>query len=148
MLQRIQSVYLLIAFGLLVFSLIFPLASFSEGVEMFGYGFIKEGVNLYIPYGVFVIGGLCAFLSFIEIFLYKKRKTQMKIGIANTFLIVFYYITIASYAILVGVDKLGFHYHSIGIAAIIPFIALFFNVLAYLRIKADEKLVRSMDRIR
>jgi len=148
MLQRVQTIYLLAVFALLLLSLAFPLASFSEGVKMVGYGFMKEGINLYVPYGVFTVGGLSAFIAFIQIFLFKNRKCQMKIGLINSFLIILYYVTISVYAVVVGTGKLGFQFESIRVAAIFPFVALILNVLAYMRIKADEKLVRSMDRIR
>lgn len=148
MLQRVQSVYLLIVFALLLISLLFPLISFDEGVKMVGYGFMKDGINVYVPYGVFCIGGLSAFLAFVEIFLFKNRKLQMKIGLLNSFVIIFYYVTIAVYAIVVGNGKLGLQYETMQVTLILPFIALVFNVLAYLKIRADEKLVRSLDRIR
>lgn len=148
MIQRIQTVYLLIAFILLSCSLIFPLASFSEGVKLFGYGFTKEGINLYVPYGIFTIGGLCALLAFVEVFLFKDRKRQMQMGLINSFFILFYYITIGAYAMLVGIDKLNLQFVNIGVAAILPIIALVFNILAYSKIKADENLIKSMDRIR
>jgi len=149
MLQRIQTVYLALAFVMLALSLIFPLVSFDDGtVKLIGYGFMKEGVNVYIPYGVFCVGGLSAFLALIEIFLYRNRKLQMRVVLINTFFILFYYVTIGVYANFVGIAKLGLTFDSVKIALMLPLIALIFNILAYLKIKADEKLIRSLDRIR
>jgi hypothetical protein len=43
----------------------------------------------------------------------------------------------------IGVDKYTF-----GAGAIFPLFILFFNLLAYNGIKSDDKLVKSMDRLR
>ncbi|MBN1650979.1 MAG: DUF4293 domain-containing protein [Bacteroidales bacterium] len=90
---------------------------------------------------------LITFLSIIAIFLYKNRSTQMlwiKINILLTIFLVagffFGYVNMLE-------DKTGVQaiYH---MNSFIPALILFFLILAYRGVKKDDKLIKSMDRIR
>jgi len=137
MLQRIQTVYLLIALvvtGALPF--VFPLWTLSDGKSEFFMGHQAYAA----------LFGLSTSLSLLSILFYKKRQHQFVIGRLNIILNL----------ILLGV----FVYRSLnlsgetltvsekGIGMFLPIIAIVFLVLANKAIKKDEDLVKSVDRLR
>lgn len=94
------------------------------------------------------MAALSALLAFVNIFLYKKRKQQIKICLITALLIVFYYVTTMVY-LTTYLNKIPTEYTlSIQFGIIIPVVALILDLLAMNKIKKDEKLVRSLDRIR
>ncbi|WP_353780221.1 DUF4293 family protein [Winogradskyella sp. 3972H.M.0a.05] len=136
MLQRIQTVYLLLAAGIsagLIF--VFHLWTTTEEVAFFA----KDN---YTYLGMFIGSAL---LSLISIFSYKNRKSQFVLGRLNIIL----------NFILLGV----FVYQSLnlsgetnvsekGIGILLPIFSIVFLVLANKAIKKDEDLVKSVDRLR
>lgn len=88
-----------------------------------------------------------ALVSLVAIFLYKNRKLQLKLVLATLVLQI---------AIMIIMYKLSFgmHYTSIDTqkevlaGAFMPLSAVIFGFLAYRAIARDEKLVKSLDRIR
>ena len=137
MLQRIQTIYLLLAFvatGVLPF--IFPLWTMSDGKD---YLFMHN--QLYV-----ILFGLSTTLSLISIVSYKKRQNQFVMGRLNMILNL----------ILLGL----FVYRSLnvsgetpavsekGIGMFLPIVAIVLLVLANKAIKKDEDLVKSVDRLR
>lgn len=132
-------------------SLIIPLVDFADPsgsyVALDGLGFWYKGEYLLQTWGILTIGILSAVLAFITIFLFKNRKRQIMLCKINIFLIVLYYVTMGVYA-NAGIEKFGLIYDSIQFGLALPLIAIILNVLALSKIKKDEKLVRSLDRIR
>ena len=137
MIQRIQTVYLLLAFvvtGVLPFFI--PLWTMADGKDFF---FMQNQA-----YVVFL--GLSTTLSLLGILSYKKRQNQFVIGRLNIILNL----------ILLGL----FIYHSLnlsggtaavsekGIGMFLPIVAIVLLVLANKAIKKDEDLVKSVDRLR
>ena len=136
MLQRIQTVYLILAMlvtGVLPF--VFPLWTTTDGKEFF---FMQSQVFA-------AIFGLCTSLSLLAILFYKKRQHQFVIGRLNIILNL----------ILLGL----FVYRSLnlsgetavsekGIGMFLPIVSIVFLVLANKAIKKDEDLVKSVDRLR
>ena len=156
MIQRIQTLFLLLACGLMAATAVLPLAEFSFAGEKFtlilsSCGVYSLGVkNIYPTWGVLAMAVISALLPLINIFFYKKRKLQIKIGHLTTFFILFFYVTAGVY-FYTFVNKSGdFSTLSVEMvyALVLPAISLIFNALAIRRIKKDEKLVRSLDRIR
>ena len=85
---------------------------------------------------------LCALASLGDIFLYKNRKQQARIAIADMFLVIGWYILLAiRNRHLAGTVELKWQ-------DALPMVALFMLFLALQGITKDEKLVRSLDRIR
>jgi len=136
MLQRIQTVYLLVALFIsagLVF--LFPLWKLNDGTQVFA-----ETNMLYI--GLF-LGS--AILSLVGIFVYKNRKLQFVLGRLN---------------IILNFILLGFFvYQSLnlsgeaevsekGIGMVLPIVSIVFLAMANKAIKKDEDLVKSVDRLR
>lgn len=136
MIQRIQTIYLVIAFiimGNLPF--VFPLETSSTGVKTFAADHLVD-ITLFT---------LSALLSLITIFLFKNRKLQFVLCRLNIILNL----------ILLGL----FVYHSLslsgevatskkGIGMFLPIFSIVFLVLANKAIKKDEDLVKSVDRLR
>ncbi|MBC8644976.1 DUF4293 domain-containing protein [Flavobacterium lindanitolerans] len=136
MIQRIQTIYLLIAFiimGILPF--VFPLETSSTGIKTFAADHLVD----------MILFGLSAALSLIAIFLFKNRQLQFVLGRLNIILNL----------ILLGL----FVYHSLsvsgevatsekGIGMFLPIFSIVFLVLANKAIKKDEDLVKSVDRLR
>lgn len=105
---------------------------------------VNSKPTLYLA-GLAVVSCLVALF---EIFQYKKRLLQIKLGAINAFVIMAY-VAAATYVIYTGENQIG--YEARGIfkpGYFLPLGALLFNSLANRFIRKDEKLVRSVDRIR
>lgn len=154
MIQRIQTVFLLIAAIILAASMVMPIAIYSNLIEnqqhtIAIYQYLKpvNGINL-LP--LFISGALAAVITLFSIFLYKNRKFQINISRINIILILIYIGLIAyflySLKSLSNSDNTVMITYQIG--TVFPVIALIFDVLAITRIKKDDKLVKSLDRLR
>ena len=136
MLQRIQTIYLLIAAGI------------SAGlIFVFDLWITNEGVSFFAKDDLLYLGLFCGstVLSLIAIFMFKNRKSQFVMGRLNIIL----------NFILLGL----FVYRSLnlsgettvsekGIGILLPIFSIVFLVLANKAIKKDEELVKSVDRLR
>lgn len=151
MIQRIQSIYLLITAILMAVTAFSPLVSLTDeskaALDFCSLGVYKLSQLQNPSWGVVTFALLSALLSFVNIFLYKKRKTQMRMGTITSLSILFFYVTTLVY-FNSFLDQYHYLYAGIQYGIILPLIALVFNVLAILKIKKDDKLVRSLDRIR
>lgn len=151
MIQRIQTIFLLLVCILMTGTVFSPLLTIytsgsSDLLNLTSWGVFSE-ILTYETWGVVSVAALSALVAFINIFLYKNRKLQIKIGNLTSFLLIFFYVTFATYVYFL-LDKHQIAFNSVQYGIILPFIALIFNILAILKIKKDEKLVRSLDRIR
>jgi len=137
MIQRIQTVYLILTFlitGVLMFFV--PLWTLNSGKAFY---FMQD--QFYT-----ILLGLSTMLSIISIISYKKRQNQFVMGRLNIILNL----------ILLGL----FVYRSLnlsgdttivsekGIGMFLPIVAIVLLVLANKAIKKDEDLVKSVDRLR
>lgn len=150
MIQRIQSLYLLIAAILLVATMLCPLAVLQIGDTILQYkvcGFYNGEHVLFNTWGLLTFVSLSALLSIITIFLFKKRKLQVALCNINIAVIVVTYITYGVY-LNAGLNNLAATFLRIDYGIALPFVAIILLVLAITRIKKDERLVRSLDRIR
>ena len=144
MIQRIQSVYLLIA-TLLSGGLIFMLDLWvnEQGDKFFVVDSFNSGNTLLIVMAVLFFAS--AVLTFIAIFQFKNRQLQFVLGrlsILTNFIllgIVVYFSQNLSGEINVS-EK--------GIGLFIPILTIVFVVIANKAIKRDEELVKSVDRLR
>jgi len=151
MIQRIQSVYLLIAAAFMLLFYMVPICVFVT--DTFSYQFfschLTHPENLEPPVALMpltLLPILSAIISLYSIFLYKKRKLQMRMGKINMLLIFTVFVIMLLYiyridALLAGKVKIGF-------SGIFPLLAFIFIVMANKGIKHDDDLVRSADRIR
>lgn len=150
MLQRIQTVYLLLASICMVVSLLTNLAVFTFGGEIVNFeamGFYLNEEIIFSTWGLFIIGNITAVLSVLIVFIYKKRMLQIRLAGMNLFIILGYYGLIAFY-ILKRNPEVSSTFENVGIGMITPFVAIVFTYLAIRKIGADEALIRSLNRIR
>jgi hypothetical protein len=137
MIQRIQTIYLLLAFvvtGILPFFI--PLWTMSDGKVYF---FMQNQVYV-------VVLGLSTTLSLLSIVSYKKRQNQFVIDrlniILNLILLgLFVYRSLNLSGETIAVSEKG-------IGMFLPIVAIVLLVLANKAIKKDEDLVKSVDRLR
>ena len=152
MIQRKQTIFLLFAAIACMCCLSLPLASIEpQGMglssQLFNLGIVDgNGSRDFTTWPLFAVLLLSATLSFFDIFLYKNRRQQAALCTFSIFLLVVWYLIFAWYTLLGDDLKTGTLTMSITVA--LPAVAIILNVLARKGILADEKLVRSMDRIR
>ncbi|WP_035336415.1 DUF4293 domain-containing protein [Dokdonia sp. PRO95] len=136
MIQRIQTIYLLLA---ALVSLGLPYA-FSLYSDVNG-----EAVWATDDISYITLFSLSAVFSFISIFLWNNRKNQFVLGRLNILL------NFALLGILVYRSQIlsgGTAVLEKGIGMIIPLVSIVLLVLANKAIKRDEDLVKSVDRLR
>ena len=144
MIQRVQSLYLLIAFlisGVLAFSVL--LWENIDGIAYYLTGMIKEDSwkIVSIPMGFI----LSTILSLLAIMNFKNRTLQIKLNRFNI-VINLYLLGIIVYLLL---SLSGESYISEkGIGLFLPVIVIVLLVLANKTIQKDEELVKSVDRLR
>jgi len=138
MIQRIQSVYLLLVTMACIAYIFVPFGQVRAETGLLETLAIKQVTPIMIEDIVVAV------VAFASIFLFNNRKLQMKIVLINILLSV----------VLIGLfifgltQHIGIQNYVFKIGAILPVFVLLFNALAYFSIKSDEKLVRSMDRLR
>ena len=136
MLQRIQTIYLIIVAGVsagLIY--VFELWSATNNIKFYAQD------NVYVL-AAFLVSALLALLS---IFRYKNRKSQFMLGhlniILNFFLLGFFVYQLLTLSGETAVSKKG-------IGMFLPIVSIVFLALANKAIKKDEDLVKSVDRLR
>ena len=129
MLQRIQSIFMLLAV-LCAVALHFT----GTDVELFDTKYIIEGITL-----------ISAIIGITAIFSFNKRSRQVLLNNLNMFI----------NALLIGVLTYwllnlsgGIDFPEKGIEPIFPLVALFCLFAANIYIRRDERLVKSVDRLR
>ena len=155
MIQRIQTVYLLLATIAMSLTLFLPLATiWKGGNEIIIKAWFADGTVGFkapLPLYLGIILSVATALPFVTIFLYKKRMTQIRLCVSEIVLLLGSAAFIALYCyrlcdILADTMKdLNF---TLGFAALMPLVAIIFVVLAMRGVARDEALVRSLDRIR
>lgn len=153
MIQRIQTVYLLIIVVLTVAMLFLPLAVLQQGDALFSFDasgvstMIGEPELVYPTWGLFALTAVIAIVALATIFLFKRRILQIRLCVFNALLMLglygfFAYLVYDLKGELQGVTL------SVRIALSFPLINLILDYLAIRNIGADEALVRSLDRLR
>ena len=160
MIQRIQTIFLLLSSICMILFLFLPVwlktdpdtGEFYKVFSTYLFHQAQKESNtelIFLPYAY--SGGIAVMsilISWIEIFKYKNRLTQIKLGALNSLLmtgslvLLVYFTYKAQSDILpniLGVYKIGLF---------MPAAALIWNSIANRFIRKDEKLVKSVDRIR
>ena len=149
MIQRIQSVYLLVVTILMVICMCSPVGSIiTNANEISELGNLcitfPDGTKDYTPWALFVILLVVAALSFVTIFLFKKRMLQIRLTIFSSVVLIGYYLALVAYLFMLAEDTT----FSASWTICLPFAALILNWLAIRGIGADEALVKAYDRLR
>ncbi|MDO4703169.1 DUF4293 domain-containing protein [Tannerella sp.] len=153
MIQRIQTVYLLIVVALNLAVVFLPLAVIQSGGAF--YSFDASGMStieapqelVYPTWALMALSAIISLLALVTVFLYKKRILQIRLCIFNALLIIGFYGLFAFSLWKVAGASESFHF-SMRIAVAFPLVSLILNYLAIREIGADEALIRSLDRLR
>jgi hypothetical protein len=144
MIQRIQSIYLFLA-AFISGGLVFFVSFFSYN-EMEASNVISLLENdRFLIKSIGIGFFLSSFISFLSIFLFKKRQNQFVLGRLNI-LINFYLLGVLIYESLKVSG--GASVSEKGIGIYLPIIIVVLLVMANKSIKKDENLVKSVDRLR
>lgn len=150
MIQRIQTVYLLlvVALGITLFFMpVLQLVSPEGASELQVYELSAlGGAPLQGIWGLGLATALIPLLALVDIFLFKKRILQARLNIFTVMLCLGYYGVLAIYIWLAKMS-LGLEWHLIPWASI-PLICMILTLMATRSILKDEALVRAADRIR
>ena len=131
MLQRIQSLYILGFISItLLYSLRFPIPFEVKTNTL-------QWILSYTPY-------LIAILAFVSLFLFSKRKVQIRL---NTFILLGS-IGYEVFSIIQVFEQFETLKELILIHCVLVFLSWIFILLANRYIKKDEALIRSVDRLR
>lgn len=154
MIQRIQTIYLLLAAVLTACTTFLSLGTFSTGNEEFtlqAFGLKNaDGATVQPTAYMGILLVLALAVAVVTIFLYKRRMLQIRICVVEMILlagsqamtVIYYYLSCRVFS------SVEFQAHSLKLPLVFPAIALIFTFLAARAIFRDEILVRSVDRIR
>lgn len=149
--QRIQTVWLVLAFVAMIALLFLPIGIFAtpQGIwimynwstrPLIGVGTVMN------HWGLFVLALIIALLSLYIVFLYKKRKLQMRLTMLGMLLTVGYlvYYTVEAVKLTNALQaSYGFKF-----ALALPIITIILLFMARRAIRKDEVLVRMSNRLR
>ena len=139
MIQRQQSLWLLLACVASVLSFYFPFYSGEKVEEGVGAAFsvLDDGSNFFLV----IVTGISVLLGGITIFLFKDRKAQFKLalgGVGISVLLLFLYMREVS----------QFTKGNFALTAVLAIAILVGYIMAARGIWKDEKLVKSLDKLR
>ncbi|MBC5994227.1 DUF4293 domain-containing protein [Pontibacter cellulosilyticus] len=161
MIQRIQSVFLLLLVLSMVAMLFLPLwsktdATTGEEVVLTAWNIksympadAAEGTPVKNAIAIGMLAIAAAAIALYEIFQFRNRLNQMKLGLLNTLVLAALLGTSFYYAAYVGAELVEADHNGAYEAGFyLPMLGLLLNALANRFIKRDEDLVRSVDRLR
>ncbi len=150
MIQRIQSLYLLLSVVLSTVCLARPVGHFlTADSEHYATLYnlwlsLDRGGHIFSPWALFALLCIASALTFIAIFLFKTRALQMRVTSLCMLLLVGYYVFFAIFAYLYSGD--GSFRPTL--SAALPVVSLVLDYLAFRATLHDEQLIRSLDRLR
>ena len=149
MIQRIQTVYLLVVAILMVVMMSLPVGSFVASdytATVFNNLSLvaPDGTADYAPWAMFAILMVSAVATLGTIFLYKKRMLQIRLTIFNIILLLGYYGTLVTFVFMLK----GENSFTPSWTVILPLISIILDWLAIRAIGKDEMLVKAYERLR
>lgn len=148
MIQRKQTLFLIIAVILTIVCMSTQVAALynDSGIEfarLYNLWLTDgQGNNSFLSVPLFICLLISSVTSIITIFLYMKRKLQATLCLVNIIVLVAWYIFLAVLPQQTG-GTMNLH-----LSAALPACSIILLFMARKGILADEKLVRSLDRIR
>lgn len=154
MIQRIQSIFLLLASGSAFSLFLDPMSFFTvdttTDLQGIAASSMADGVfNIHDNIIMLILVGIMGVLALVAIFLFRNRKLQMTVSRV---------VIVASILMMVLTGVLFYQDYQrmqtvdyvidgeFGLLA--PLASIIFTILALVFIRKDDKLVRSMDRLR
>lgn len=155
MIQRIQSIFLLISIVLISVCLCSPLGvyvgsdSLVHGILSNTWLYDAKYNECYIySFALFVLLILAGVGTILALFGYQNRIRQMRWTVLSCILLVLYYASFIGFVIYYNKAKYPDAHFQIAFYACFPILSFILNLLAYWRIRHDERLVKAADRIR
>ncbi len=147
MIQRIQTVFLLVVLACSVCLFFLPFISYENMFNTFTLSAFKQPFCGLLYYTAESLNLIILLLSFICIFLFKKRMLQGRISTILVFLNTILLLVLLFTKTAIVEDFLGGAKHTLW-PSYLPVLSTICAYLAGRFIKKDEELVRSADRIR
>ena len=151
MIQRIQTVYLLIQIAVLSILFFVPYSEIitTDGIHaIFMHNKIADGSTLILnTFPVTILLATMILLAFFSIFLFKNRKLQIRFCVYNAVLSVGTLILFVFYIYQIK-SNMEVTATSLKVWMAIPIASLFCSIQALRGIRKDEVLVKSYDRLR
>lgn len=174
MIQRIQTVYLLLITGLLIAAMCLPMGRFVAADGVTTYVFKPLGVKMadaaayaqitsesvagtelkssitmvsQSTWGLFAILFLSTVVALGSIFLFRNRMLQIRMTIFNGILLIGYYVAFVVFVFMLQ-KQLGTATFQIDWALCLPAIAIVLSYLSFRAIYRDELMVKAADRLR
>ena len=155
MIQRIQSLYLFLISllsSLLFSGSILTFISHSGAIIKITFANIVkstesnglEVIEKLLPLSVIIV--LISLVSLITIFIFKKRKIQLRLALFLIILCILLFVGLILGSVI-AISKQNASLEP-GFKMIVPVAILILSFLAYLGIRKDDKLVKSYDRLR
>ncbi len=145
MIQRIQTIFLLLTVGAFGALFEFPFATSDQITAQFLSDKVFDITDHPVLLGLAIGGGI---LALVDIFLFKNRKLQINIG----YLIILLALLLPALAFFLFKDessKTDITVHIFDHFGIyLPVAAVLFTSIANYFVRKDDKLVKSMDRLR
>ncbi len=164
MLQRVQSIYLLVTFILTLLLLILPMGYILQDgmLEVFkvnavgAYALVSDPSQSSVSsqmvetaWTLFILVCIILGLTIYDIFMFRKRMLQIRIAVFNMLLQLgiyalfafYYFFLMPNQGIISGVFQPSW-------TILIPILNVILTYLAIRKIGADEALIRSLDRLR
>ncbi len=150
MIQRIQSLYLLIAVVLLVVASFFPFYTFNnDQIIMDGFSLhTAGGEKVFSTVPLNIINWIAALLAFITIFLFKKRILQMRLCTYTIIILLGFYLLLVYYRFYALPKIENITFSKMEIYSLFPVISAILVYMAARAIKRDEDKIRAMERFR
>lgn len=140
MIQRQQTLWLLLATVAAILSYMFPFVTGGQIITKSTSPVVEHlvaGSNFF----TLVLTGASIILSTVVIFLFKNRKQQMQLCLAGLLLSV---IIVVIY--ILQMNKLV--KPTLALSCILPFAVIVGYFMAYRNIRRDEKLIKTLDKLR
>lgn len=152
MIQRIQSIYLLVAVVAGIVCLCLQIGTVDvDGLvvaRMYNLWVTADGgVGGFTVWPLFAVLTLASAIGVYSIFMFGNRVLQARFCLFSALLTVGWYIIYAAFGFLMPDSAKGETFAPSFVAAL-PLVSLVFYLLARKAILADERLVRAADRIR
>ena len=146
--QRIQSIYLLIAVILMVVFAFVPALTFELADKTVLYGALETGRagNLHINPLLITLIILISLLAFIDIFLYKNLQRQMTVCFVDIIIGLAMLVAIGIQAFVVG-NREGWTV-SWQWYVLLPVLSIIFLMMAHKAMSRDKKKLLDADRLR
>ena len=149
MIQRKQSVYLLLAVIAIVCALCLPIGYFVDEAASLVFkpmGVMLTDGNLLSTWGLFALLALGAVIPACTIFLFRNRRLQMRMTLFHILLLVGYYFVLLLFCSVLKKDlNSTFQFNW---AICLPMVAIILDWLAFGAIRHDDEMVKAVDRLR